>query len=115
LLMAVLYPALTVAVAYALLGKTKQDQLNHEQTVAQVHWLQMHSSLLIVLLVSYAVMHFALLRWARAFLHSKVTLRPLLLLLRFSFGTASSDPVALGSFYVALTTLIVTGIALLVQ
>ena len=96
-------------------GQTIQTVPNYQQALAQVRWFDAHSTVIISLILIYAIILFTYMRWLRVFLHSKVILRPASLMSRFSFRAANSDPVALGSFYVVLITLIVTGIALLIR
>lgn len=96
-------------------GQTIQTVPNYQQALAQVRWFDAHSTAIIGWTLIYSVALFAYMRWLRVFLQSKVILRPASLMSRFSFRAADSDPVALGSFYVVLATLIIGVITLLVH
>jgi hypothetical protein len=120
-LIALVYMAFVTAVAYAKptnTGYTRQQFQRAIQTqkdaLTQVHWMGAHWAVIFGLTLSYAIILLALSRWLKSFLKSKVILRKAPFLSQFNFRGSNTDPVALGSFYVALITLIITGIALLI-
>ena len=89
--------------------RTQKDSL------AQIHWMGAHWAVIAGLTLSYIIILWALSRWLKTFLNSRVILRKATLLSQFSFRGANSDPVAVGSFYAAFLTMIITVIALIIS